>query len=326
MRERRIVLAGPIVDELQPWIRDPRDGNPGVHSEIVNCLAGKRSDCVRLAATPSDPIIQIAGVYYHNVLGIRKHSLDIARMKLEDTLGRTATAQEVSNYCQQTLTPRGQLLGRQGLDSKIKAHLYNDEWLVVWAIFHAICTGEEVTVLTSDEAVLDQFWKAIDLIHSHYFAMAFADQYAANPSMYVAKDVKYPEKGVFVNDDATIVQKPRPLSYDLFPPRACEVQIHCMLLQRGWTRISYCAEIDMRRLLEIKGRTGGLNTENFDGRNCHWFQTVKGIQEFGDTVAIGHDVIAPDRSVRLCATDLELSIDSYIQSKPIKYVAPADDD
>ena len=109
----------------------------------------------------------------------------------------------------------------------------------------------------------------------------------------------------------------------LFPPLEREVQIHCMLLQRSWTRITYGGETGMRRLLEIKGRTAGLNTENFDGRNCHWFLTVKGIMEFGDAIAIGEDVIAPARSVRLCPVDLELSMDSYLRAKPIKYVHPS---
>ncbi len=325
MRDRRIVLVPPMIQELEAWVRDPRGTNASVHSEIAAALAGKCSDAVRLADPPMDDVTRTAANYYLNLLGMRKHSLQLARDRLEKKLGRPASAQEVSNYCQQTLTARGQLLGRQGLEPKIPAHLYNDERLVVWAIFHAICSGEEVTLLTSDEAVFDQFWKATQLIHGHYYSMSFADLYAANPQRYSAKVEKYNKSGVFVNDEVIIIQKPQPQTYDLLPPPNREVQIHCMLLQREWTRVTYRAEIGMRRLLRIKGQTGCLNTDRLNGRNCHWYMTVKGIRQFGDAIAIGDDIIAHDQPVRLCPIDLELALESYLNPIPVQYVKSSGD-
>jgi hypothetical protein len=323
MHDRRIVLVAPMIQELERWLRDPRGTNIGAHTEISAALAGKPTDAVRLVDPPPDRMLRTAGNYYFNLLSRRKHSLELSQHWLEKKLGRVPSAQEVSNYCQQTLTSRGQLLGRQGLEPKVRAHLYNDERLVVSAIFHAICSGEEVTLLTSDEAVFDQFWKALNLIHGHYFSMSFADLYVKNAGAYSDKAEKYGERGVFVNDDVIIVQKPHPLSYDLLPPPTREVQIHCMLLQRAWSRITYCAEIGMRRLLRIKGQTRGLNTCRLNGRNCHWYMTVKGIRQFGDAIAIGEDVIVPDQPVRLCPVDLELTLESYLNPIPIKYVQPS---
>ncbi len=202
---------------------------------------------------------------------------------------------------------------------KIEEHRYNDERLVVAAIFHAIRSGEEVTLLTGDEAVFDQFWKAILLIHGHYFSMSFADVYATQPSKYAAKQEKFLEEGIFENDDAIIIQKPPLPCWDVLPPPNCEIQIHCMLLQQAWTRITYSAELGMRRLLRIKGQTGGLNTDRFNGRNCHWYLTIKGIHHHGDNIAIGNDVTVPDRAVHICPIDLELSLCSYLNPMPVKY-------
>lgn len=318
--ERRLALIPPIIDEIWTWSADPRGINVEASRIIAAHLEHGDSSHVRTLDVPPTQELVKAAVYYINLLGIRKHLAAIARRRLERELGRPVNAQEISNHIQQNGGPRAQLLSNQGQDVKVKEHLCNDERLVVAALLSAILTREEATIITSDEAVLDQFMKATCLMSWHYLAMNLADCYARSPAAFNPRVVDNPNDKVFRGEKIILLNKPSPQCLELLPRRPKYVMAHCMLLDpKDVTRVSVNLEMEMRRMLETKGRTGGLTTDLFDGMNCHLFLTPESRANVGaDTSAIVLDKTAPigNTGMHLATTDLGHALDSneqYVQ-------------
>lgn len=327
-RHNNIVLAPPIIDELQWWLADPKGINLEAHRHVAALLKGDQAAPMSILSRPPTPELESAALYYVNLLGIRKHTLAIARRRLEKKLGRAVTADEVSNYIQQECTPRGQLLSKQGSEPKVPQHVYNDEWLVALAIVYSLVSGKEVTVLTSDEAVLDQFFKLCCLVTFHYLAMALADRYGANPLGFSTCLRENPDRQAFTDDQVLLIDKPpSERVLELLPPAGRMVMMHCMLLQDNVTRVTFNADRDIRKLLDTKGRTGGRNTERFADKNCHCFLSQTAMNRVGDKAVIAHDCRAEigNTGIYLNPVDLELSLlsrEALVMLKPTALVVP----
>src|SRR5207244_3766952 len=97
----------------------------------------------------------------------------------------------------------------------------------------------------------------------------------------------------FAEDQVLLIRKPSPLPFEFLPRKSRRAMIHCMLLRQEITRVTFNAEREMRRLPDLKGRTGGLNTDKLDGKNCHVFLTEVAARKVGDLAVIGHDIAAP---------------------------------
>jgi hypothetical protein len=222
-------------------------------------------------------------------------------------------------------TPRALLVGKQGEEAKVPEHLYNDEWLVVTAMLFATTTGNEVTVISSDEAVLDQFCKLETLLTWHYLAMLLAGHYSANALVFSTQRGANPDPSAFADDQVLLIRKPSPLPFELLPRKSRRAMIHCMLLRPEVTRVTFNAEREMRRLLDLKGRTGGLNTDKLEGRNCHLFLTEVAACKVGDLAVIAHDIAAPvgSTSIKLSAVDLEMALLSNEKALLINMIDPS---
>lgn len=182
--QNRLVLTRPVFDELDLWLKSPNH-NDRVHRSVVAALNGDSSSPIQLLDVPRQGTSDAAVVdYYVNLLGFRKQAGSIAGEKLQENLGRAPTPQELSNYCKDVLGIRGQLLARKGSECKSPRNLLNDELMVVLAILGAVCRGHEVVILTRDEDVLEQFYKALWLIDTHYRGMLLAEAYSRNPLQF----------------------------------------------------------------------------------------------------------------------------------------------
>lgn len=309
---KRVAIPRPLIDELRHWLADPRGINLQAHSAVKAALNGDVDAPVRIIEGPPSPSMVGPVVYYVGLLGIRKNGFAIARQRLERERGGTVTTQEISDYLRDSGgTSRAQLLGRQGDSPKVPEHLYNDERLVASALIEGIATGKEVTIVTSDEAVFDQFCKGVNLISWHYLAMLLAERFAADPLRCATRVADNPDPTVFNGKQILLLPKSSALPLDLLPEKARYVFLHCVLIQRDVTRVSFLADRDMIRMLHVKHRTGGLNTDQFDGKNCHLFPNEAARDELE-----GYGVIASDNvahvgcGMHVSALDLGLSITS----------------
>ncbi len=206
---------------------------------------------------------------------------------------------------------RGQLLARKGDGSKIVGHKYNDEALLIQAVFDAIATGRETTILTYDEDVLEQFYKALWLIDTHYRSMLFADCYARDPLTFGPTHRMQDTHGEAFEGELLLLRKPSSDLAEVLPPQWTPVPIHCILVKnKELSMLSFCADQEIQRLIEVKAQTGGLNTDQLHGRNCHIFLGNQFVEKVGNWAAIGRDRSSsePSWSYKLSVVDVNLAV------------------
>jgi hypothetical protein len=151
---------------------------------------------------------------------------------------------------------------------------------------------------------MDQFYKLVFLIDTHYRGMLFADRFAMKPESFETKAKREVCEGHpdyfddrFVGPDDVFVRPnlpPNTMWNDLLPPMTGWVAVACMWFGDGpddcqVARLSFCADAGMARVLRLKAATGGLNTDRLDGRNCHIWPSPRLGNVLGPCVAIARD-------------------------------------
>ena len=117
-----------------------------------------------------------------------------------------------------------------------KPNLLADEELVVWSILHALVTGNETMILTRDSDVLEQFYKAIYLLDTHYHSMLIADRYALHPWTFKRKKLDESFRWMreaFCGEDDTLIRLPKNSDFVFLPPTAHPVMVHCFMLRQA---------------------------------------------------------------------------------------------
>lgn len=262
-----VVLAHPVHEEILTWMRDPC-ANEFAHGVLSKCKE-QQDGPVRALAVGTEPKQVFLLHYYVQLLGVRKRASDFGRPQLGAKLGREPTNQELSNWCKDTLGPRGQLMALSGERAKTPKNRLNDEVLIVLAILNAIVGGRETVILTRDEGIYEQFYKAMWLLDEQYRSMLMAEAYAQDPFRFPVQRVRGEQADLF-DGEVGLLQKPSALLHELLPKEHDSVSFHCLYLHEGTcTHVSFCAERQMRKLLKAKIESRGLNTTCLDGANCH---------------------------------------------------------
>lgn len=227
------------------------------------------------------PFLVVARNYYVNLLAARKNLGYTSRLRFEQEYERAPTKQEIVALSQALGTERDIGLIRKGFECSNIEHFFTDEHLVATAVVDGLAHGSEVVVITRDNDVYEHFVKMVELLDIHYQAMLFADQFALRAEEYMSQpqirdtdELKY----FFADDKGMLVKKPvsnlDEFVPSLLPRRYVSRPLYCLLFgDKGdrlrFTSVTYNAESPMLRLLEVKGRTGGLNTDKLQARNCH---------------------------------------------------------
>ncbi|GAA5507380.1 hypothetical protein [Novipirellula caenicola] len=305
----RLTIIPPILDELEWWLQDEKVKNEQIRA-IVKGQRDGVTDPVNLLFQPPSEIWHTIQ-YYVSLLGSRKFFAEIVRERFIRENGRSPSNQEVSNILQGVGTTRAQLLAKQGKSSKLAEHKVNDEYLVVSAFVRAIALGEETTILTADEAVLDQCHKASCLMTWHYVSQYLAGVYAEDPSRFEILRIPNPEPEYFVEDELLLLKRKNALPLEVLPSRRTEVQIHCMLLRPDKvTRLTFSAEREMMEVFKIKQTNKGANTDLLNGQNLHLFPPVLARQGNETCAIIATDRSVPEKNsgVYVSPMDLELCL------------------
>lgn len=290
-----VTLLSCIAGELESWLAQPAC-NPQVRDFVAACVNGDDSPVRRFVLPDSD----FEFVYYVNLLGMRKEFHEMVRIKRTDE-GLPADDASVQTEIQRVAGERGAYLAKQGRQSTVPAHRYNDERLVVAAFLYSIRAGQSVTLLTRDEGVLDQFQKAYWILDCHYKSMLFAKNAALNPSRYGAAVRPNPMPGNFDGDEVLTLDKPSLTLNEFLPANPTTASLNCMLLrddpaatERTIAQVVVCVEREMGELLDVKVRTLGLSTDCFEGRNLHVFLGNQYVSQYG-----GWAFVCRDRGVTL---------------------------
>lgn len=319
----QVALIPRIFREISTWLDDSTTANKEAQARVKAALKGDHESGFQVIVEPAEKWISETIWYYASLLGGRKLLWHIAEEDLLKRLGRLPSGQEISNRIQQVGTSRAQLLAKQGRNPKVLSNLYNDEWLVATAVGYAITTGIEVTIVTGDEAVLDQFAKGVSILTRHYEAMYLAERFAQSPRSFAAKKIGNPDKALFVDDEIELVKRPYATILEVLPTRHHPVQIHCMLLQSTVTRCTFQAELEMEEVLRTKHSTAGLSTSQLDGRNIHPDPPTIVHAEHPNFAVIAKDVtIDAGGPIPVALTDVELALQNGEEILEVKWVDP----
>lgn len=177
---RRILIPPLVWMELQPWLETPFR-NQFIRDQLV--LAKERGHANVDFLQPLDETSELdLGIWYYvRLLGFRKMIFPYVEAKLRESLQRAPTSNEVDFRVRQLVQDRGWQLAVKGKDDSEKPNFLADESTVVRAVTMALATGRETTILTRDTDVIEQFYKFIYLLDTHYRSMLIASAYHTQP-------------------------------------------------------------------------------------------------------------------------------------------------
>jgi len=259
-----------------PQVRTELAGWQGAHAShpAARALA---EDTLFETSDPAtwDLPLGTALAYYVGLLGLRKRLYRLTTLQLEAELGRAPRSEEVKRAKQRVLHDlgdRGVLFARKGAKADASdATFHTDELVTATAFVSAICERRPTVILTRDEDIIDQFYKLQWLLDTHYRGLLFADAYFADPDRFstIAMPQGAPWSDAFDDGENLLVHRSEEILEAILPHEFEVVPVECWLVREGVTHIFFLAETPMHRLLSVKAATGGLNTKQASGRNCH---------------------------------------------------------
>lgn len=276
--EKKVFITTHVWKELQPWVKSPK-----CNQSFRDCLV----DAIKLEeAGTGHPAISLASlndlaaditpvaIYYASLLWLRKHFALQRYDRFIEENGREPSPAEIQAICQKIAGSRGWRLAKKELDERGKPSEATDEITVVSAVFHSILFGQPTLILTRDNDVFEQFYKAIYLIDSHYHGMLMAEKFKANPSAFRAMPAPAVE-GLYIGEGNLLVEMTDGTHHpDLRPNNLFAVQCTCGILSTGTNPLTYSDKTfgisnDMHRILRMKAATRGRNTDLFGTMNFH---------------------------------------------------------
>jgi hypothetical protein len=121
--------------------------------------------------------------------------------------------------------------------------------------------------------------------------------------------------GLFESNGAMLVDLGPNQMNSILPKKFSFVSAECWLIREDTImRLVFGAETQMHRLLETKGATGGLVSDQLDGRNLHpWVAPLPVAKHLKTCVAIANDVSMSTNNgdVSVALYDIELAINNH---------------
>jgi hypothetical protein len=317
-RNGRIAITESVLDELRFWLDSEPSCNEIAHTALQWSLNGARSSPIQIiwlprAGTPE----YVALEYYATLLGLRKRGYQFAAKRLQQQGGHSFDRQTVSNACRNIFGERTQRMAKEMRDDTLPVSL-TDEALIVQALQWSLFTRSEVTIMTRDEGVLEQFYKAVWLFDTHYRGLLMGRVYSNDNTSFAARKVTANDcktdwgrstfEQFFAEPEITLLQLPSVTLKELLPKHFEMISWHCnFLIGDRVTQLSFAGEVEMQRVFEVKGCTGGLTSPVLDPRNIHvWIGPLT--NEFGRCGAIARDRCIDFETCRIAELDVVLSL------------------
>ncbi|MBN1590842.1 MAG: hypothetical protein JW888_15120 [Pirellulales bacterium] len=291
---RKIAITSLIWGEMQDWIADPF-ANASFRDVLVN--AKRKGSSSVLFLDPEEWPAEICETvrYYVSLLSARKYLARHLRREYAEKHETELSIEKLTSIIQSSVGDRGFVLAKKGLRDYGKPNFSADEDLVVAGVTHAILTGHETVILTRDRDPLEQFRKFGYLLDTHYRSSLIAEAFSDTPENLLEQvsPGETPHDCVEPGDRCILDLPPRFTEWVL-PRNASPVTVDCHRLAGDGERMKIASlrfgfQREMLRLLEIKGKTGGRNTDLLDGRNCHLAISPPFIPKVCRNAIIGRD-------------------------------------
>jgi len=296
---KQIAVTPLVWQELQPWLERPFR-NRRMRDYLLDARICRPPHVIFDPAGYWNPLHSLACDYFINLLAVRKRLGSILFRDFATKQGRDPTEEEFNRMIQAAGGEHEFHLIRKGKTDIEKETFFADEQLVATAVCDTIINRRESTILTTDTDVLEQFAKLLHIIDVQYQAMLFAERFCKDASSFDQQPMirSTPELQHYFRKDGLLVRKPsgpgRAFVEWLLPERYVSTVANCLLFGGDkeslvFTPILYNTEADMVRLLKIKGRTGGMNTDLLGASNCHVTGFPVGVPEPRRWVIIAED-------------------------------------
>lgn len=100
-----------------------------------------------------------------------------------------------------------------------------------------------------------------------FIAETYARDFAAFRTHPMPADGHYAD--AFSGDNNVLVERDEALPHRVLPEAFSFVAVSCWLVGDSYLKLTFGAEREMMRLIELKGRTRGMNADLLAPRNCH---------------------------------------------------------
>lgn len=293
LRSEQLVLIPAVISELEPWMA--KNASHPMSEPVLS-----RDPRVQFPESLDVPETVRGGAHFYlNLLVRRKQASLVVEHQLTERLKRPPTREELIGEVQRQYGERGWLLAKKSTSGDMSSSSHADEELVCWSFAQALHSGVPTALLTRDKDVLEQYYKLWNLLDLDYRNLLLADSYVTDFASYRPQPFVLDEpalRDVFEDSpDNVWFERSPDLEDTVLPDESRFVVVSCWRAGKNLSQLSVCLDGQMKRLLEVKGATGGLNSDRLGERNCHltlWpLQVPRRLQSIA--------VIARERRVRL---------------------------
>ncbi len=171
---KKLVFPKIIQTELEPWAANPRKNLRFQHAYVKAASQGHPAFDLTSFEVGTDEWRGV--VHYALLLGLRKQVYELV-----SNSSPGLSDDELHQEVQRLVQDRGMTLARKGLLDREKVNFLADEVLIVRAFEYALRTGNDVTVLTRDRDLREQFYKFQYILDTHYRSMLLANAFRGQP-------------------------------------------------------------------------------------------------------------------------------------------------
>ncbi len=267
--QRKIVVTYGVWSELTKWRENP---TPTVNKLFHQALCHSHKSIVVLPRREKKSDYELGLEYYVALLACRKDVWRTAEAQLKSE-GVSIDEAAIRGRMQALVGERGMTLAAKGYKDRDKQNVFFDEETLVQAFTYALKTGSDTTILARDGDFVDQLIRFQYLLDSQFRAMLLADQFQTQPDNFIELRGSGP---VFPSafETARFYSMPAGMEHRAVDWNGTGVNFHVDRIDRAndpklYLPVLFRAHRDMEKLLSLKGRTHGLNTEKLGGRNLH---------------------------------------------------------
>jgi hypothetical protein len=309
LRQFNICIVPLIAYELEPRMKST-DRNVEIFHELSAAKANSTAGIQFLPNLDLSSECDKGAMHYIKLLALRKQIFEIAAQQHKLDFGTDPSPEELRQFVQGLVSDRGMTLAKKGQTDSTKQNFVADESLLVRAFLYALTYGCDVTILTRDKDLLEQFYKFQYLLDTHYRSYLIAQHFVKQP-------LNFEEFPIQTETEELPFHRYRPLRIPcgvderVLPTdyRFANIHVDYIGEEKGRTLLStyrFSADREMLEVFRIKGRTNGLNTDCIPGWNLHRYFIPNINVNQGPFCVIAEDKFVPQDEVRFANLDIEI--------------------
>ncbi len=299
VENNRLIIFPEILGEIETWLGDPKYNSSKLWIDLNDGRSGRKSNIEIASVDPADKD-NIAGLeYYVNLISFRKKAYDVYKSAYIEEKGCEPTKMELNGYIQQRFEEVGLKLAQEGVKASgdKKKNIYNDEAIILQAFICLMKDAFEVVVLTADFGFLDQFDRFISIIYYDYQCYLFAEYMFANNNFFNILPLDLTDQdlvGAFVNKNGGLIDRGRLELNAILPPKMNPCVFYCWYFRKApnentFAQLSFGAVKELRDVINIKGKTNGMNTDKFGILNVRHMLGNYFLKKYGFVGSIGEE-------------------------------------